>query len=256
MRIANYEIVRYHGHTIDGEEIRYLRGLEFADFLGMFLRKAHLSAFFFIQIGAHNGVSNDHLHDSVLKFNLPGILVEPQPQVFAELQRNYSNCSAVTLENVAVADREGETTFYTINPELTFLQYANQIASLNRDHTRRMIEHHLAHEAAPEIVREFKARGLSADTCIVDQTVRSTTFASLMTKHSVPRYELLQIDAEGYDYQILKTAGIERYKPSLINYEHEHLNESDREASWRYLKSLGYRLFTHDIGDTAAFLLS
>ena len=256
MRIANYEIVKYRGHQVDGTEIGYLRGTEFSHFLGVFLRNARLSDFFFIQIGAHNGVSNDHLHDFIVNFGLQGILVEPQPQVFAELSRNYSDCPAIQLENVAIADEDGEKIFYTIKPELGFLQYGNQIASLHRDHTHQMIQHHLAHEASPEVVKEFKTRGLTADACIASQSVRSSTFPSLLARHGVSRYELLQIDAEGSDYEILKAAEIGRYKPSFVNYEHEHLNERDRQESWRLLKGLGYHLFTHSNGDTAAYLLN
>jgi hypothetical protein len=118
-----------------------------------------------------------------------------------------------------------------------------------------MIEHHLAHEASPEVVKEFKARGLTADACIARQTIRSSTFASLLASDGVSRYDLLQIDAEGSDHEVLKAAEIGRYRSSFINYEHEHLNERDRHESWRFLKELGYHLFTHSFGDTAAYLL-
>jgi FkbM family methyltransferase len=255
MRIAGYEIFKYRGHHVDGAEIAYLRGTEFRHFLGVFLRKARLSDFFFIQVGANNGVSNDYLHDFIVNFDLEGILVEPQPHVFAELRRNYIDCPKVKLENVAIADEDGEKTFYTIKPELEFLQYVNQIASLNREHSRRLIEQHLAQEASAEVVKEFKARKLTSDDCIQVLTVRSSTFPSLLASYSVPRYDFLQIDAEGFDYEVLKAAEIGRYRPSFINYEHEHLSKRDQQQSWRLLKGLGYNIFTHGRGDTAAYLL-
>jgi FkbM family methyltransferase len=255
MRIAGCEIFKYRGRQVDGAEIAHLRGIEFRHFLGVFLRKARLSDFFFIQVGANDGVSNDYLHDFIVNFDLAGILVEPQPHIFSELCRNYGNCLKIKLENVAIADDDGEKTFYTIKPELGFLQYANQIASLNRDHSRRLIEHHLAQEASAEVVKEFKARKLTPDDCIQALTVRSSTFPSLLASHSVPRYDFLQIDAEGFDYEVLKAAEIGRYRPSFINYEHEHLSERDQQQSWRLLKGLGYNIFTHGKGDTAAYLL-
>ena len=255
MKIGDYEIFKYRGHQVDGTEIGYLRGTEFSHFLGVFLKSAQPSEFFFIQIGTHNGVSNDHLHNFIIKFGLRGILVEPQPHVFTELKHNYRNCPTASLENVAIADEDGEKTFYTINPELGFLQYCNQVASLNRDHTRRMIEYHIANQAIPEVIKEFKTRGMTADDCIVAQTVQSSTFSTLLAKHNVSKYDLLQIDAEGYDFEVLKAAEIDRYKPSFINYEHEHLSKEDRQESWRFLKGLGYHLFTHSTGDTAAYLL-
>jgi FkbM family methyltransferase len=257
MRIKGYEVFKYRGHQVDGTEIGYLRGAKFSHFLGVFLRQARLSDFFFVQVGAHNGISNDYLHDFIAKFELQGILVEPQPHIFVELSHNYRNCPTVKLENVAIADEDGQKTFYTIKPELGFLQYANQVASLNREHTRRMIDRHLAHEASPEVVKEFKTRKLTLDGCIETLTVRSSTFPSLLARHCVSRYDLLQIDAEGFDYEVLKASEIGRYRPSFINYEHEHLSERDRQDSWRLLKGLGYHLFTHGhaAGDTAAYLL-
>src|SRR6266481_6003650 len=46
---------------------------------------------FFIQIGANDGVSNDPLYKFVIEYGWAGILVEPLPQVFEVLRRNYAD---------------------------------------------------------------------------------------------------------------------------------------------------------------------
>lgn len=255
MKLGRYELLRHKGHRFGSNEIKYLRGIEFSDLLGLYLGAARSDHFFFIQVGAHDGVSNDYLHEFIMRFALHGILIEPQLQMFSKLSRAYAGCPHLVLENAAIADRDGEARIYTINPELSFLQYANQIASLNRDHALRMIERHLKHEAGPDVVREFKERRLTPEACIAVETVRASTFSSLLKKHGVSKYNLLQVDTEGFDFEILKAAEIPRYRPAFINYEHEHLSLGDQQQSWRFLRDLGYRLISHDRGDTAAYRL-
>jgi FkbM family methyltransferase len=256
MRILNYEVKRHRGHKVGETDIGYLSGVKFEHFLNIFLGPcAAAPDFFFIQVGAHNGVSNDHLHNLIEKRKPRGILVEPQTLEFEVLTSNYSHCDTLVFENIAIANEDGEKTFYTIRPELQFLRYANQIASLSHDHTKRLLTFHLSNEASAQVVREFKSRNLKIEDCIAIQTVKCQTFRSLLEKHNVSRYDLLQVDAEGYDYEILKSADLETYKPRLINYEHGNLTEHDKYESWKYLIGLGYHLFTHGMGDTAAYLL-
>ena len=43
-----------------------------------------------------------------------------------------------------------------------------------------------------------------------------------MSKHRVSRVDLLQVDCEGYEYEILKMFDLQRFNPSLVNYESVH----------------------------------
>jgi hypothetical protein len=72
---------------------------------------------YFIQIGAFDGVANDPLHKIVLRHHLSGIVIEPQQDAFAALQRNYAKEPQVVCENVAISSNSGQITFYTIDPE-------------------------------------------------------------------------------------------------------------------------------------------
>jgi FkbM family methyltransferase len=234
--------------------IAELKGLRFSDFLDCYLRGRNIRDLFVIQVGAHNGVSNDVLHDIALKFGLSGVLMEPQISCFRELQTTYSTCAALKLENAALSHEDGERKLYTIRKDLPFLQYANQAASFNYDHIRHQLRKHLKYGAKEHVLRELSARGLSVDECIEAETVKSISFGSLLEKYGVRSYDLLQVDTEGFDYEVIKLAKVDQYRPLLINYEHEHLKARDRDACWTYLAGLGYKLFTHE-GDTAAYLL-
>jgi hypothetical protein len=92
------------------------------------------------------------------------------------------------------------------------------------------------------------------EDCIEANIVPAITFPSLIEKYDVEGYGLLQIDTEGFDYEVIKAAGIDRYRPALINYEHAHLSSADQRECGRYLSRLGYHMFAHD-GNTAAYLL-
>jgi hypothetical protein len=67
---------------------------------------------FFVQIGAHDGHSYDPIGPYVRKFQWRGLLIEPQPAVFAKLKEHYAGQSNLIFENVAIAEQEGSLTLY------------------------------------------------------------------------------------------------------------------------------------------------
>ena len=71
------------------------------------------------------------------------------------------------------------------------------------------------------------------------------TFESLLKKHNVDVFDFLQIDTEGFDYEIIKMVDFEKYKPKMINYEEQNLSEKDTIECRRFLRNKGYSLFRH-----------
>jgi hypothetical protein len=67
----------------------------------------------------------------------------------------------------------------------------------------------------------------------------------------VPGVNLLQIDTEGYDFEIIKMVNFETLRPDVIHYEHRHLSDADRVACERLLASHGYRLHVAGVDTTA-----
>ena len=47
----------------------------------------------------------------------------------------------------------------------------------------------------------------------IAETVKSITFDTLLRRHGVSRLDLLQIDAEGYDFEILKRIDFRAFDP-------------------------------------------
>ena len=52
--------------------------------------------------------------------------------------------------------------------------------------------------------------------------------------------DLLQIDTEGFDYEVLKMFDFQLFKPILVQFEYIHLSKEDYENSLRLLSKNGY----------------
>src|SRR5262245_33081960 len=68
--------------------------------------------FAFLQIGAFDGVGDDDLRELIVRHHLRGVLMEPQPAAFAQLERTYRKEHQVTLLQAAIAEREGTRELY------------------------------------------------------------------------------------------------------------------------------------------------
>ena len=179
--------------------------------------------FFFIQVGAHDGRQGDPLFRFVERHRWRGLLLEPQPEIFKLLARNYGDQTQLILENAAIADRDGTLSMYTA-PGRT-LRATTDLGSL------------VPHVKDKTAIHEFKTPGV--------------TFQTLMARHDIGRVDLLMIDTEGFDYQVVRLALDAGLRPALIRYEHLHLSTADRQACAALLARQGYALL-RDGPDTIA----
>ena len=184
--------------------------------------------FRFVQIGANNGVrSEDPLHDMILKHHIVGLLVEPLPDMFEQLKKNYIGESQLSFENVAIATENGTRTLFRVNPNSNVPDYAHNWASFDKNH-----------------LREFKQ-------FMQEVQVPTLTIRALLQKHKINHITLLQVDTEGYDYEIVKMFFQEGVFPEIINYEYIDLSYSDNLKCRKSLIDNGYR-FIDGIKDTLA----
>jgi FkbM family methyltransferase len=172
--------------------------------------------FFVIQIGACDGVMADPIHDWIKRSNWRGILVEPQELEFEKLRDTYrQEHDRLVFENVAIADKNGTCTLHRIKDSARTDDWERGFASL------------LARFASDRSIAEV---------------VPCITFDTLLRRHRVSRVDLLQIDVEGYDFELLKQIDFPRLRPAMIRYEHRHLRPRDKHACKIYLERWGYRI--------------
>jgi FkbM family methyltransferase len=168
----------------------------------------------FMQIGAFDGIGDDDLRELVTRHQLRGVLVEPQPAAFARLQQTYAGQLQVRLLQAAIAEREGSRELFCMRGE------ASMVASFDRDHLRK--------HGVP-------------DHDIVSQPVPCHTVESAMRAAGLDRLELLQIDAEGYDWPIIRAIDFSRCRPRILRFEYRHMRPQDADACLELLASQGYR---------------
>ena len=186
-----------------------------------------------VQIGAHLAWENANDPFGMLSRDTPmlrTLLIEPQPNVFKQLNALLSPGGRTTARNYAVcpeshADRN--VTFYAISdaldtrtgkdtaaPKRQGAWFASQIASLNKSHI-------LKHSKWIPDIEDY----------IVEIQVPCFTVMSLVENEKIAPSDVavLTIDAEGYDGKILETVDFVRMRPYLVVWEFMHLfNRCDK----------------------------
>jgi FkbM family methyltransferase len=191
----------------------------------------------YLQVGAFDGVSGDPIHPLIERHGLQGILIEPQKDVFERLKANYARFPNFRLVNAAISDHDGSSTLFRTKPG-TGPEWLGQIASFNRDvlmwHSRKL-------------------SNLDLESLIESEQVRCVTFDTLFKEEGISKIDLLQIDAEGFDAEILRLFDIPLRRPAIVHFEHIHLSVEDHEKTIGLLVGQGYRV-TASGTDTLAYL--
>ncbi len=188
--------------------------------------------FFFVQVGANDGVLDDPLRGLILKHDLAGVLVEPMPGTFQALVDAYPNRPRLSFENAAISDREGNVPLYRVRPGANVGASWRGVAGFNRD----VLRYH----------------GIPAES-IEEISVPTTTLPALLEQHGVRKLDLLQVDTEGHDGVIVRHALRSGVRPAIINYEAVHMPPEERYETRRRLKECGYRFIDIE-RDTLAVL--
>ena len=179
----------------------------------------------FVQVGANDGLFGDPLRPYVLAHDWTGILLEPQPDVFDRLKQNYADCAdRLVFENLAIST-DDKLTLYLPPADWAGRgqTYAESIVSSNADVIARQIG------TDPSKLRQID--------------VPAMTLNALFEKHTISDLDLLQIDAEGYDWQVLQTLDLTRYQPHLIQIESGHLDRAALTAAAAHLNAAGYLVY-------------
>jgi FkbM family methyltransferase len=181
---------------------------------------------FFIQIGANDGVSVDPIHNLVKKNNWSGILFEPGKDAFESLVKNYDGYTNLTFVNAAVSNYDGKGELFcgTTTPHFT--------------------------------LNELKAKHMFdvEPTAIEVEIISPKT---IVEKYNIKNIDLLQIDAEGHDFTIIKSFPFDVIKPKIIRYEYVNLTYDEMEADGadEFLKQHGYTSYINRTeGDIVAIL--
>jgi FkbM family methyltransferase len=210
--------------------------------------RAERADFCFVQVGANDGVKDDPLRRFVSKYRWRGVLVEPQPQVFEKLVKNYEAEKQLVFENVAIDDADGTARLFVADSKD---ESANLtvFASLKKDALHRGL-------------KDALRRGLTGqETGAREIEVQALSVRSLLRKHNIKSLDLLLTDVQGYDCEVVNQFLDCGVKPTIVHFEHCHTDRSVLSKLYRRLVSEGYRLIELDVdtlclnsnqGETAA----
>lgn len=177
----------------------------------------------FVQIGANDGVRNDPLCALVKKHQLPGLFVEPLPDMFERLKANYAGCVGLRYERGAIAQYDGEAALYRVRPDAPLPDWTHGLASFDRSHISGS---------------RFGVRGIESH--VETLVVPAMTIQTLFAKHGIEQPALLQVDTEGFDCEIVRMALEAGIQPAVINYEFCHATPNDRRRCKELLCDNGY----------------
>lgn len=180
--------------------------------------------FYFIQVGAHDGVRFDSLYQNLTEYNVHGIVIEPIQKYYNRLAMNYEDYLHVIPLNIALHATEKKSTLHFVDP----------MASINLPAWSAGIGSFIAsHHQKSNLPDEY----------IISQEVECKHLMEVINENNVQHIDLLQIDVEGYDFEILKMLNFNHIKPKLIKYEYVNLSENDKEASIVLLQTHGYKMY-------------
>jgi len=201
-----------------------------------------------LQCGANDGVTVDPIRRFLVRHqqNVSAVLVEPLPDVFEVLTANYSEHAHVTCLNMALGPA-GDMTLYRIRAQYTDLYQgiiASGITSFDRDFVRR---------------KSMLLTGIDdipLDQRIEEVAVKAVTASDLIEQHSskIGRKPFVQIDAEGFDDQVIYSVNFDKHRPIGINYEISKLSDDKLSKLRDHLAGYGYKTIRWGQVDELAYL--
>lgn len=166
------------------------------DFIHFQVKNMDHDNFYFMQIGASDGVQNDPLYGLIKQFDWAGIMLEPQKKSFYSLKLNYYNReSKIKLLNFALSDKNETRKLYKCKYRGKEIE---QLSSL--------------------VLRDSDRENIYFDENYFEQ-VNCVTFEFLIEKYKIKKIDLLLVDTEGYDFNIIQMFPFEKFQPKIIQFE-------------------------------------
>jgi hypothetical protein len=210
--------------------------------------------FFFLNIGANDGVTGDPIYPFIERYGWRGIAVEPAPPVFERLRANYAHLPDVILEPAAITSTP--TSFFYVEPfEGAPEHIVSGVGSLDREvvvksiNILRMADALLPPEPVvlpgepPPVGSAPGSTGaMSAEVLehIVEVPVPCLTVGELLDKYGISHVDVVNIDAEGHDYEVLQMFDLEQHPPALICIEMADMSDEAAGSTAELLARHGY----------------
>jgi len=190
-------------------------------------------------IGANNGVENDPYVHHALDFGWRAVLVEPNPGVFADLQRTFGSLPRVDCVNAAIGNKSTPLVLYTI--AFSAKRWATGLSSASETTLRK----HFASGWVQQMCERFgDVLPTDPNEWVKPIEVRCKTVRELVQEAGVQCIDVLAVDTEGMDAEIVNNALDQGYRPEVICWEHLHLSPETNGDLVRRCEDLGYEVMS------------
>jgi len=175
-----------------------------------------MNNFGLVVIGAHSGVWLKSLFEDYQNQNI--LLVEPVPYNISLLKENTAKYNNIKIETSALSDKNEIKKFYYVKPtaiEKLGKHWASGIGSFDKHH----------------ILNHKNKRFKIENSDIEEIEIQYLTFADLINKYSITSVDMLQIDAEGAEFEILNSIDFKKILIKKIIFEFKHFDGTFKEGS-------------------------
>tara|TARA_B000000565_G_scaffold132974_1_gene100621 strand:+ start:81 stop:695 length:615 start_codon:yes stop_codon:yes gene_type:complete len=168
-----------------------------------------MTNFGLVVLGAHIGI---HIKGEIEKI-LPEkvLLVEPVPHNVVEIKKNLNNLEGITIEQVALSDKNETRNFYFVkNTSIHKLKkhWSSGIGSFNKQHL-------LDHKS-----KRFKIEEEDIDKI----SIEAIRFKDLVDKYNINQIDKLLVDVEGSEFAILNDIDLNSINIKKIIFEYKHFD--------------------------------
>lgn len=189
-----------------------------------------------IQVGANDGINHDPIHKFVKRDKWKGLLIEPQPDVFRyQLFPLYMRDEGIWMENIAIGEEISLMDMYKIS--FTRERWATGLTSFYKPTLQAKVDSGRVDEIARE--RNLKVPKRRAEY-IDELKVEVKTFEFLRTKYKIGEVDILQVDVEGFDYEVIKLYDLSKFKPKVVVFESDLLKDLEYAEAENYFVDHGY----------------
>lgn len=208
--------------------------------LSAFLNEYSLSLvnkLFVVQIGANDGITHDPIHKFIKRDRWHGVLLEPQNYVYENfLKPIYQLNKGIHPLCAAIGPEDGKKPLYKIG--FSNMRWATGLASFQRENIEKAFSTGCvqAHCLKHQITLPNESEHIAAEEVVVISP------ETLIKNYRISTIDLLQIDAEGYDYEVIKIFKLQQFRPRAIIFEHIHLSEDDKTSCFQHLKANNYKM--------------
>lgn len=178
---------------------------------------------FFMDIGAHDGVSINNTLYFEKNNDWKGINVEPIKKVYKKLIINRPNC--INL-NYAICNKDGESEFFCNSGYTEML--SGLVENFDPRHFNRLSRENAAYNANTEIIK-----------------VKTKRIETICDTFNIKHINYLSIDVEGAEFEVIKSINFDKVFIDVIEFENNYNDTSIPIV--KYLESKDFEIFHKEL---------